>query len=219
MLCADPPYSSGGFTRGDRTASPAKKYCHGDDTRGRLDFTGDNRDARSFLHWSALWLAECRRIVKPAGYAMVFTDWRQLPLVTDALQAGGFVWRGVIAWNKGLGSRAPHKGYFRHQCEYIVWGTNGPCPRREDAGPFPGCITEPVRHADKHHMTGKPTPLLRQLVTVAPIGGTVLDPFLGSGTTAVAAEDEGRNCIGIEIDPAQIRIAAERLAKPIRKAA
>jgi site-specific DNA-methyltransferase (adenine-specific) len=30
----------------------------------------------------------------------MFTDWRQLPLATDALQAGGFIWRGLIAWDK-----------------------------------------------------------------------------------------------------------------------
>jgi hypothetical protein len=53
---------------------------------------------------------------------MCFTDWRQLPMLTDVLQAGGFVWRGVMPWDKTESSRAPHTGYFRHQCEYVVWG-------------------------------------------------------------------------------------------------
>lgn len=35
-------------------------------------------------------------------------------------QIGGISWRGIAVWNKGPGSRAPHKGYFRHQCEFLV---------------------------------------------------------------------------------------------------
>jgi hypothetical protein len=42
-------------------------------------------------------------------------------MLTDVMQAGGFVWRGVIPWDKTESSRAPHTGYFRHQCEYIVY--------------------------------------------------------------------------------------------------
>ena len=65
--------------------------------------------------------------------------------MTDVLQAAGFVWRGVVPLNKGRGARAPHKGYFRHQCEYVVWGTNGRCRKAEHAGPFEGCIAGRVR--------------------------------------------------------------------------
>lgn len=47
----------------------------------------------------------------------------QLPSTTDAVQIGELIWRGIIAWDKGRCARAPHKGYFRHQCEYVVWAT------------------------------------------------------------------------------------------------
>lgn len=210
-LIADPPYSSGGLFRCDRTAEPVNKYAQDNNARGRPTFSGDNRDARSFAYWCTLWLIECQRVLKPGGYVLIFTDWRQLPAMTDVLQAAGFIWRGVIAWNKGTQARAPHKGYFRHQCEYIVWGTNGPCSKAEHAGPFPGCISEGVRQSDKFHMTGKPTALLRQLVQVAPPGGSILDPFAGSGTTAVAAELEGRASVSIEKERAYIAIAAKRI--------
>lgn len=102
-----------------------------------------------------------------------------MTLMTDAFQAADLIWRGVIAWDKGNGSRAPHKGYFRHQCEYIVWGTRGPCHAARHAGPFPGCIFAPVLPNDKYHQTGKPTKLLRELVTVAPPDALILDPFAG----------------------------------------
>jgi site-specific DNA-methyltransferase (adenine-specific) len=63
-----------------------------------------------------------------------------------------------------------------------------------------------------HHPTVKPTELMRHLVRlVTPSGGTVLDPFLGSGTTAIAAEMEGFQWIGIEREEEYVRIAEARL--------
>ena len=97
------------------------------------DFGGDNRDQRSWLAWCAMWLDMCRVTLCEGAYAMVFTDWRQLPALTDAFQAGGLVWRGLIPWDKTEASRAPHKGYFRHQAEYVVWGSNGPLAIAEQA--------------------------------------------------------------------------------------
>lgn len=209
-VITDPPYSSGGMSIAERGADPRAKYCHQGRDRGRPTFSGDNRDQRSFSFWATLWLGECQRILKESGYALIFSDWRQLPTMTDALQAGGLIWRGVIAWNKGRGSRAPHKGYFRHQCEYIVWGTNGRCRKRTKAGPLDGCFEAAIRQSDKHHMTGKPTPLLRELVKCVDPGQLVLDPFSGSGTTGAACLLEGRRFIGIELSEAYCEITARR---------
>lgn len=105
-VITDPPYSSGGLHRSDRNKSTGDKYVQSGTQVQRPDFQGDHRDQRSYLAWCSLWLAECLRIVKPGRPALVFTDWRQLPTTCDALQAGGFVWRGVVAWDKG-GGRAP----------------------------------------------------------------------------------------------------------------
>jgi site-specific DNA-methyltransferase (adenine-specific) len=209
-IVTDPPYSSGGFTRGDRTGSTGKKYTLTGTLVDRPEFAGDNRDQRSFGYWCALWLSECLRVAKPGAPICVFTDWRQLPTTTDALQAGGFVWRGVVVWDKTEACR-PAMGRFAAQCEYVVWGTAGPSPDRVDVGCLGGVIREPVRVADKHHVTGKPTVVMQQLVRVCPPEGTVLDPFAGSGTTGVAALLEGRRFVGIEITEEYAAIARERL--------
>lgn len=177
----------------------------------RASFSGDNLDGRSWSHWCALWAAQARRLTRPRGYCLMFTDWRQLPTASDALQFGGWVWRGLIPWDKGAGARAPHTGYFRHQCEYIVWGTSGVSRAAKWGGPWPGVFRFPVLQSDKHHMTGKPTPLMAELVQCAPPGGLVLDPFAGSGSTAVASLRTGRKCIAIEREEAYCAIAAERL--------
>ena len=63
-----------------------------------------------------------------------------------------------------------------------------------------------------HHPTVKPIDLMRHLVRlVTPVEGVVLDPFLGSGTTALAASEEGFRCIGIEREPEYLDIAKGRL--------
>ncbi len=210
-IIADPPYSSGGFTRDDKAKAPKLKYLSSQACYP--NFSGDSRDQRSYLAWCALWITECVRLLKPGGYFMVFTDWRQLPVMTDAAQAGGVFWRGIVVWDKGPGARAPHKGYFRHQCEYVVWGTKGAAVQLKHDGPFDGCIQATVRRDDKHHLTGKPTALMRELVRPVLPGGIVLDPFAGSGTTGVAAVLSGRRFIGIEREAAYADISRKRLAQ------
>lgn len=210
-IIADPPYCSGGTTAGERRRAPEDKYSQDGKLCGRPSFGGDLKDQRSFTWWTMQWLSVCRPLLKEGGYCLVFTDWRQLPALTDAFQAADLTWRGIIAWDKGGASRAPHKGYIRHQCEYLVWGTRGPCHSAKHAGPFPGCYSVPVKVADKHHLTGKPTRLLQQLVQLVPPGGRILDPYAGSGTTLVAAQLEGRTAVGIEREGAYCRIAMDRL--------
>lgn len=206
----DPPYSSGGMTRGDRMGSPNEKYMNSESRGIRPDFAGDNRDQRSYAYWCQLWLSECLRITKPGGICAIFTDWRQLPTTTDAFQAGGWVWRGINAWDKTEGVR-PQKGRYAAQCEYVVWGSKGPMGEpRSDAPCLPGYFRVGVRQADKFHVTGKPTDLMEQLLRIVPAGGVVLDPFVGSGTTLRAAKALGLRGIGIEVEAEYCRVAAER---------
>lgn len=209
-VVTDPPYSSGGMVRGDRTGRTDDKYTS-TQYRGRFeDFTGDNRDQRGFRYWCALWLSECLRIAKPGAPIAVFCDWRQLPETCDLLQAGGWVWRGVVPWDKTEAAR-PQKGRFRAQAEYVVWGSAGPFAVERGVGCLPGVVREAVKQHDKHHMTGKPTEVMRRIVRIVAPGGVVLDPFAGSGTTGVAALLEGYRFVGCELTQHYHDIAERRL--------
>ena len=95
--------------------------------------------------------------------------------------------------------------------EFVVWGSKGPLPACEAIGYLPGYHVESVRKSDKHHLTGKPTELMRTLCRICPPGGVILDPFAGSGTTGVAALREGRRFIGIEMTAENAAVARRRL--------
>jgi site-specific DNA-methyltransferase (adenine-specific) len=86
-LIVDPPYCSGGTTAAERRRSPEDKYSQDGKLCGRPSFGGDLKDQRSFTWWTMTWLALARSLVREGGYGLVFTDWRQLPAVTDAFQA------------------------------------------------------------------------------------------------------------------------------------
>jgi hypothetical protein len=74
-----------------------------------------------------------------------------------------------------------------------------------------GYENKPAPPAANHHPTVKPLDLMQWLVRlVTPKGGTVLDPFCGSGSTLVAADREGFDAIGIELDPEYAEIARRR---------
>ncbi|MNM39812.1 Modification methylase DpnIIB [compost metagenome] len=210
-LITDPPYASGGLTAAARQKPPSEKYVQGGKVTRHADFLGDERDQRSHLQWMTLWLSECARLLKDGAPVCVFTDWRQLPLTTDALQCGGFTWRGITVWDKTEGVR-PQRGRFRNQAEYIVWGSKGGMPLDRKAPTLPGVIREKVRRDDKLHMTGKPTALMRQVVRICEAGGRILDPFAGSGTTLVAAQLEGFGWTGCEVTEHYAQVARERLA-------
>lgn len=209
-VITDPPYSSGGMMRGDRQQSTVSKYVTTQNTQRDelIDFSGDTRDQRAYAYWCALWMGEALRITKPGGAFLTFTDWRQLPATTDAIQAGGWVWRGVVPWWKPAGR--PTQGRFANSCEYVVWGSNGARALLAlDGKALPGFYQANSPREGREHITQKPLSVMRELVKICPPGGTVLDPFMGSGTTGVAAVAEGRDFIGAEM-VTDYQVIAER---------
>lgn len=204
-LLSDQPYSSGGATRGDRAQATSSKY-QSSESRGLYpEFAGDTLDQRSFFAWGVLWMSRARRAVRVGGLGAVFTDWRQIPVTTDAFQAAGWVWRGVIVWDKTSAGR-PQQGRYRNQAEYLVWGTNG--PRKLEGAIADGVFRHRVPRV-KHHIAGKPVELMADLIGI--MDAPVLDPFMGSAPIGLACLAAGKPYVGMEVEPAYFDIAERRL--------
>lgn len=210
-VITDPPYSSGGMFRGDRVQSTSQKYfnINSGSTHRLAEFAGDNKDQRSFMLWMQHWLSDTASLTVPGGIIGVFTDWRQLPAMTDCLQFAGLIWRGILPWSKPNGRRV--QGRLSNTAEYFAWATNG--ARALEAGnTLAGHWVESTPSAKKRlHQTEKPLELMEYLVGVTHPGSLILDPFAGSGSTLVAAKRSGRRAIGVELSEHYAQVIAERL--------
>jgi site-specific DNA-methyltransferase (adenine-specific) len=209
-IITDPPYASGASDQNARQKSTAQKYSSAKQNCVLPDFEGDSKDQRSWTHWMAEWLSEVRRTVKPGAPICLFIDWRQLPNLTDALQWAGWLWRGVLVWDK-TNSR-PQRGRFRQQAEFIVWGSNGHMPSDRNAPVLPGVFRQSMPAMPKRiHQTEKPLEVMRDIVKIVEPGNIILDPFAGAGTTVLASKLEGYPAVGIELSEYYAGAAAKRI--------
>jgi site-specific DNA-methyltransferase (adenine-specific) len=209
-IVTDPPYASGASDQNARQKSTAQKYSSAKQNCALPDFEGDGKDQRSWTHWMAEWLSEARRCTKDGAPICLFIDWRQLPNLTDALQWAGWIWRGVLVWDK-INSR-PQRGRFRQQSEFIVWGSNGNMPVGRDAPVLPGVFRQSMPAAPRRiHQTEKPLEVMRNIVKIVEPGNIILDPFAGAGTTVLAAMLEGYPAVGIELSDYYANAAAKRI--------
>jgi site-specific DNA-methyltransferase (adenine-specific) len=90
----------------------------------------------------------------------------------------------------------------------MAWATRGPFP--ETGVYLDGCFRV-LADRDKLHQAVKPLALMERLVTIAPAGGLVVDPFVGSGSTCIAALRSGRRVVGVEIVAQWAELARERV--------
>ena len=132
--------------------------------------------------------------------------------MSDALQAGGWVWRGIGTWWKP-GIRM-QRGAFSSSCEFVVWGTNGPL-LDHDGAPQNVTTCAPIRTASKSHIAQKPPAVMEWCLSIVPPGSLVVDPFMGSGTTLAAAKALGFRAIGIDIGERDCETAARRCAQAV----
>ncbi len=149
---------------------------------------------------------------KPGAIGGFWCDWRQLAATIAAMQAGGWVFRGVWCWDKTEGVR-PQKGRPRNQCEFVVWGSKGAMPDTRAGGVVePGVVRCASTLASKRgHQTGKPDVANRLWARLCDAGGILLDPFAGSASMADACIEEGRRYLGFEVVPRIHEEALQRL--------
>lgn len=207
-VITDPPYCSGSVSESSRSGAKGQGLRSENLTRFGW-FTGDNMGTAGLIFLLRSVAFESIRLLKGSGSMLVFCDWRMVPNLAPAIESAGLRYQNMVVWDKG------HMGLgagFRAQHEIILHFTAG-SPEYADKGLGNVLKCSRVRGDDREHQTEKPVALIEQLVrVVCPQGGTILDPFGGSGTTAVAANNLGRKAICIERDLEHVETARRRIA-------
>jgi len=212
LVVADPPYNLG------------KDY-------------GNNHDIKGFeeyIEFSKAWLTEAKRILKPNGTIYVFMGFRFISYLYDILDRElGMFFNSWIVWHytQGIGKK---KGFsprhddilvFNKSKDFIFNLDNIRVPqkyyrkRNNMRGANPGDVWafSHVHYCNENrekHPTQKPEGLIERMVMASSNDeGVVLDPFLGSGTTARVCQQLNRLCVGIELNPDYVSMCEERLNK------
>lgn len=153
-----------------------------------------------------LFLSAAAARLSPAGRMFVFCDGVSYPSVFRSMY--GLMSLALLVWDKGQIGMGRE---FRKSHELIAHGWREETPVFGDGVGRPDILRcAPVPPTERAHPAQKPTPLLAALMAVCG-SGPVLDPFMGSGSTLVAAQKVGRRAIGVEIEEKYCEIAAERL--------
>jgi len=205
-VMTDPPYSSGARQSAQLRSRKGLRRASG--KHGEW-FGIDNLTSHGFTMLVRLFGVEAYRVAKLDGHLFSFIDWRQWPVLAGAIESAGWSLRACLVWDKchfGMGNG------FRQQAEFVVHASKGTADNfvRHDMG----TVFRYSRDRDDPHPTTKPLSLMGDLLSAIP-SGTVLDPFMGSGTTLRAAKDLGRKAIGIEIEEKYCEIAAQRMQQEV----
>jgi site-specific DNA-methyltransferase (adenine-specific) len=221
MTCADPPFNL------------SKKYSN----------YKDERTAQDYISWCEKWLTEMVRITKSTGSILVHNIPKWLIYFASHLNKITFfkhwiAWDsmgaplgktllpshyGILFYTKSQKDfkfhelRSPHKKC--RKCGEMIKDYGG---KKSQINPYGTLLSDVwtdihrIRHNTRRdpHPCQLPEPLLERLILmITDENDTVLDPFIGAGTTALAAKRLGRNYIGIDIDPKYKEIIASKIKK------
>lgn len=223
---ADPPYN---LQLGSKTL-----YRPEDQTAARAvrDEWDSFTSSAEYDEFTRAWLAECKRVLKPTGAMWTIGSYHNIFRVGSILQDLGFWILNDIVWVKTNPMPNFRGTRFTNAHETLIWATptktgkytfnyetmkklNGGKQMRSDWDINICLGEERLKGADGKslHNTQKPLDLLHRVILASTKpGDIILDPFVGSGTTAAAARALGRQFIGIDQDETYVCAARSRVA-------
>lgn len=231
LIFADPPYNlSGNGLKWKGNKTGGDWYM--------INEKWDKMTAPEYIQFTQKWIGSCHKILKENGSIYVSCAYHNLTEVMIILKQLDFKINNVIVWQKTNAMPNMTKRVFTHSAEFAVWAVkgknwifnyeelkkinsetqkDGSLKQMRDVWLMPlvqGSERLRGKNGRALHPTQKPREMLKRIITASSNkGDVVLDPFLGSGTTAVVAKELGRNWIGIEKDKEYVAIARNRLKK------
>jgi len=228
LIFADPPYNlqlKSELTRPDRSKVSAvnDKWDQFENFKKYDDFTYE-------------WLSECKRVLKKDGAIWVIGSYHNIFRVGTAIQNLGFWILNDVIWNKNNPMPNFRGTRFTNAHETLIWASKSEKSKYTFNYQSLKCLNDDLqmrsnwylpicngserlkKDGKKIHSTQKPEALLhRILLATSNKNDLILDPFLGSGTTATVAKKLGRNYFGIEKEKNYFKAAEQRIktTKPI----
>lgn len=198
MVVTDPPYNivTGGDSGGKNSARP----------KGML--SGDRKLFSNIPKFSE-WLPDVYRVLKEGSHCYIFVNSTNLTEMLVESAKVGFKLHNVLIWEKN--NCTPSQFYMKN-CEYIVFLRKGKAKYINNIGASKTVHRFNNIIGNKVHPTEKPEDLIRFYIeNSSDINDIIFDPFMGSGTTAVACVNTKRSYIGFEMDKGYYDIAVERI--------
>ena len=233
LIFADPPYNLSGN---------ALKWKD-NKTGGDWNMVNENWDKipdAEYLKFTENWIKGCHKVLKKSGSIYVASSYHNLAEIILVLKQLNFKINNIITWYKTNAMPNMTKRVFTHSTEFVVWAVKGSGwtfnyettkeinPERQKNGKMKQMRDlwemplvqgkERIRGKDGKalHSTQKPEEMLKRVILAGSNeNDIILDPFLGSGTTAVVAQRFGRKWIGIEKEKKYVEIAEKRLSLKI----
>lgn len=175
-----------------------------------------NVDADNLLAVSGFWevARELHRVTKPGGIAAIYYDTRILPLCIETMRRAGWTYLRGLTLYRRWGSASVVAGWMSTSDFILIYARPGAKHK------FYGKTSHDVytrtgpEAFSSGHPAQKPLEITRSIVQrVTPPGGTVLDPYAGSGTTVEAALLEGFRCVAIEREGDYLPLIETRIAR------
>lgn len=158
-------------------------------------------------------IKELYRVLKNDSAIYMFCNSNKIDFFKQELENAGFKIKNIIVWVKNIRTAGDLQAAFGKQYEFIILANKGRAKfngkRLSDVWSF-----NRVTGKEQLHQNQKPLELMERIIVKhSKPNDVVLDPFMGSGTTAVACIKKGRKYIGFEIDKEYYKLCTERIER------
>jgi len=229
LVFADPPYNlSGNGLKWEGNKTGGDWYM--------VNEEWDKMTAPEYMQFTRKWIGACNEVLKDNGSIYISCTYHNIAEIIIVLKQLNLQINNVIVWRKTNAMPNMTRRLFTHSTEFIVWAIKGknwvfnykemkvinPNKRKDgsqkqmrDVWDMPLVQGKERLHGTDGralHPTQKPEEMLKRIIMASSnVDDIVLDPFLGSGTTAVVAKKLGRKWIGIEKSKKYISAAQKRI--------